>query len=96
MQRTAYLLVIFVVFPFIILTGLALSPGFNSAFPALVNGFGGRQSARTMHFFLSIFLFGFLIIHVAMVVLAGFGSRMRAMITGIAVGPTQRTGEERS
>ena len=95
LQRTAYLAVIFVLFPLVICTGLALSPGFNAAFPALVNGLGGRQSARTLHFFLSIFLLGFLVVHVAMVVLAGFTSRVRAMITGIAGASAQRTREER-
>ena len=95
MQRTAYLVVIFVLFPLVICTGLALSPGFNSAFPALVNGIGGRQSARTLHFFVSALLLGFLIVHVAMVVLAGFTCRVRAMITGVAIAPHQRTGEER-
>jgi len=76
--------VIFVLFPLVIWTGLALSPGFNSAFPAAVNVLGGRQSARTLHFFISVFLLLFLIVHVAMVILAGFTARMRAMITGTA------------
>jgi thiosulfate reductase cytochrome b subunit len=84
LQRTTYLLVIFVLFPFVIWTGLALSPAFNSAVPAAVNALGGRQSARTLHFFVSVFLLLFLIVHIAMVVLAGFKSRMRAMITGLA------------
>jgi len=83
-QRAAYLMVIFVLFPLVIWTGLALSPGFNSAFPAAVNVLGGRQSARTLHFFISVFLLLFLIVHVAMVILAGFTARMRAMITGAA------------
>jgi thiosulfate reductase cytochrome b subunit len=95
LQRAAYLGVIFVLCPLVIVTGLALSPGFNSAFPALVNGLGGRQSARTLHFFVSALLLGFLLVHVAMVVLAGFTSRVRAMITGIAAAPQQRTREER-
>jgi thiosulfate reductase cytochrome b subunit len=81
-QRATYLIVIFILFPLVILTGLALSPGFNSAFPALVNVLGGRQSARTLHFFISGFLLLFLIVHVAMIFLAGFTGRMRAMITG--------------
>jgi thiosulfate reductase cytochrome b subunit len=81
-QRTAYLLVIFVLFPLVIWTGLALSPGFDSAVPAAVNLLGGRQSARTLHFFVSGFLVLFLIVHVAMIVLAGFWNRTRAMITG--------------
>jgi thiosulfate reductase cytochrome b subunit len=86
-QRAAYLVVIFVLFPFVIWTGLALSPSFNSAFPAAVNLLGGRQSARTLHFFVSISLLLFLIVHVAMIFLAGFIGRMRAMITGITVPP---------
>jgi thiosulfate reductase cytochrome b subunit len=95
LQRAAYLLVIFVLFPLVICTGLALSPAFNSAVPALVNGLGGRQSARTLHFFVSGFLLLFLVVHVAMVVLAGFASRVRAMITGIVMAPQPRTREER-
>ncbi|HEY3974939.1 MAG TPA: cytochrome b/b6 domain-containing protein [Candidatus Sulfotelmatobacter sp.] len=81
-QRATYLTVIFVLFPLVIWTGLALSPGFNSAFPAGVNLLGGRQSARTLHFFITILLVLFVIVHVAMIFLAGFTSRMRAMITG--------------
>jgi len=103
-QRAAYLTVIFILFPLVIWTGLALSPGFNSAFPAAVNVLGGRQSARTLHFFISAFLLFFLIVHIAMVVLAGFTNRMRAMLTGTVIAgtmttgidtvPQQRTGEE--
>jgi thiosulfate reductase cytochrome b subunit len=73
----------------VIWTGLALSPGFNSVFPAAVNVLGGRQSARTLHFFVSSILFLFLIVHVAMIILAGFWARMRAMITGVAIVPEQ-------
>jgi len=87
MQRTAYLSVIFVLFPLVIWTGLAMSPAFDSAVPAAVNVLGGRQSARTLHFFLSGFLLLFLIVHVTMIILAGFWSRMRAMITGRAAAP---------
>ena len=83
LQRAAYLAVIFVLFPLVIWTGLAMSPAFNSAVPAAVNLLGGRQSARTLHFFVSGLLLLFLIVHVAMVVLTGFRSRMRAMITGL-------------
>lgn len=87
-QRLAYLSVIFILFPLVIWTGLALSPSFNSAFPLAVNTLGGRQSARTLHFFVSILLVLFLVVHIAMIVLAGFWSRMRPMITGrLAVPP---------
>ena len=88
LQRTAYLGVIFVLFPLVIWTGLAMSPAFTAAFPATASLLGGRQSARTLHFFVSGFLLLFLIIHVAMVALSGFRSRMRAMITGGAGAPS--------
>ncbi len=87
LQRAAYLTVIFVLFPLVIWTGLALSPAFDSAFPAAVDVLGGRQSARTLHFFISAFLLLFFMVHIAMVVLAGFRSRMRAMITGLVTLP---------
>ena len=91
LQRLTYLSVIFVLFPFVIWTGLAMSPAFVSAFPATVNVLGGQQSARTLHFFVSLALVLFLLVHVGMVVLAGFRSRMRAMITGRAGTHTEPT-----
>ncbi len=84
LQRLTYLFVIFVLFPLEIWTGLAMSPAFVSAVPAAVTAFGGQQSARTIHFFVSLSLLLFLLVHVAMVYRAGFRSRMRAMITGRA------------
>jgi thiosulfate reductase cytochrome b subunit len=82
LQRLAYLATVFMLFPLIVLSGLAMSPAIASVFPALVNGFGGQQSARTIHFFVACLLVLFLFVHVAMVSLAGFTSRTRAMITG--------------
>ena len=90
LQRAAYLIVVFVLFPFVIWTGLALSPAFNSAIPTAVNALGGRQSARTLHFLVSVFLLLFLMVHIAMIVLAGFRSRMRSMITGFTRVPEER------
>jgi thiosulfate reductase cytochrome b subunit len=87
-QRIAYLAVIVVLFPFIIWTGLAMSPAFVSALPSTVTLLGGRQSARTLHFLASLALVAFVVVHVAMVVVAGFGPRVMAMITGRAV-PTK-------
>ena len=89
-QRIAYLSVIFVLFPLVIWTGLALSPAFDSAVPAAVNVLGGRQSARTLHFFVSGLLVLFLVVHIAMIALAGFWSRVRAMITGRIAVPRER------
>jgi len=82
LQKLTYLAVIFVLFPLAIWTGLAMSPAFVSAFPAAVDSLGGHQSARTLHFFVSVALLLFLVIHVAMVWLAGFTTRVGAMITG--------------
>jgi thiosulfate reductase cytochrome b subunit len=84
LQRLTYLFVIFVLFPLVVWTGLAMSPAFVSAVPVSVTLLGGQQSARTIHFFVSLALLLFLLVHVVMVCLAGFRSRMRAMITGRA------------
>ena len=82
LQRLAYLAVVFLFFPVIILTGFAMSPNITSELPALVSIFGGQQSARTIHFFIANFLVLFLLVHIAMVCLSGFTKRVRAMITG--------------
>lgn len=82
LQRLSYLLVVFVVFPVMIWTGLAMSPAVVSAFPGLVTTLGGQQSARTIHFFLTWILVLFVVVHVMMICLAGFRRRTRAMITG--------------
>jgi thiosulfate reductase cytochrome b subunit len=82
LQRIAYLFVILILFPLVIWTGLAMSPAFVSAVPAAVTAFGGQQSARTIHFFVTVALVLFLLIHLVMICLAGFWSRTRAMITG--------------
>lgn len=89
LQRLTYLLVIFVLFPLVIWTGSAMSPAVASAIPAVVTVLGGQQSARTIHFFVSIALVIFLLIHVIMVCLAGFGHRTRAMISGRPVPHTE-------
>jgi thiosulfate reductase cytochrome b subunit len=82
LQRSSYLVVIFILFPLIIWTGLAMSPAFTAAFPLTSSLLGGRQSARTIHLFVTVALVLFLIVHVAMVAISGFRPRMRAMITG--------------
>ena len=91
LQRFTYLLVIFVLAPLVILTGLAMSPGFNAAVPWVVDFFGGRESVRTLHFFVSFAVVLFFVVHVAMVFLSGFASRMREMILGGAAVPEERT-----
>ena len=81
LQRLTYLAVVFLLFPLVIWTGLAMSPAFASAAPWAVSILGGQQSARTLHFFVSIVLVVFLLVHILMVWLAGF-KRLGAMITG--------------
>jgi thiosulfate reductase cytochrome b subunit len=82
LQRLSYLAVVFALFPLTILTGFAMSPSITSVFPSIVIIFGGHQSARTLHFFLSIVLCLFLIVHIVMLCISGFAGRMQAMITG--------------
>ncbi len=91
LQRLAYLFVIFVLVPLVIWSGLAMSLSFVSAFPASVTLLGGQQSARTIHFFVSVALVLFLLVHVVMIFLAGFKSRMRAMITGKVIADKEGT-----
>lgn len=82
LQRATYLAVIFVLFPMVVWTGLAMSPGVAAIAPVVVTTLGGQQSARTLHFFLTIALVTFLVGHVAMVIRAGFRKRVGAMVRG--------------
>ncbi len=90
LQRLTYLFVIFMLFPLVIWTGLAMSPAFDSAVPATVRFLGGRQSARTIHFIVSLALMLFVLVHVVLVWRAGFRSRMRAMTLGQTSKPVER------
>ena len=81
-QKVSYLLVIFVMFPVMLLSGMAMSPGFVSAMPELTDLFGGRQSARSIHFILACLLLLFLIVHLVKTIQAGFRRVVGPMITG--------------
>jgi thiosulfate reductase cytochrome b subunit len=81
-QRITYAAVVFVLFPLLIWTGLAMSPAVTSVLPMLVTTIGGQQSARTVHFVIASVLVLFVVGHVAMVVFAGFGRQVGAMILG--------------
>jgi len=82
LQKASYIGVIFILLPTIILTGLTMSPGMNAAWPWLVELFGGRQSARSIHFIVAWLLVAFFLVHILMVVLAGPFNEVRSMITG--------------
>jgi thiosulfate reductase cytochrome b subunit len=81
-QRITYATVVFVLFPVLIWTGLAMSPAVTSVLPALVTSLGGQQSARTIHFIVASLLALFAVGHVTMVACAGFSRQVGAMILG--------------
>lgn len=82
LQRCAYCAVVFLALPLAVVTGLAMSPAITAAYPFLSGMFGGHQSARTVHFFASVVLVLFLLVHVLMVIKSGFKRQMRAMTLG--------------
>lgn len=82
LQKLAYFSVFFILFPLIVLTGLTMSPGMDAAWPWLLDIFGGRQTARTIHFTVMLLLVAFFIIHIVMVLAAGPLNELRSMITG--------------
>ncbi len=81
-QKASYAGVIFVLLPLVIFTGLAMSPGMNAAWPWLLDIFGGRQSARSIHFIVAMLLALFIVVHLALVILAGPLNEVRSMLTG--------------
>ncbi|MHB2264050.1 cytochrome b/b6 domain-containing protein [Aliihoeflea sp. PC F10.4] len=82
LQKLSYAVVLLVFLPLMIATGLAMSPGVNAVVPWLPELFGGRQSARTLHFVIMVLLVLFFIVHIIMVVAAGPINELRSMITG--------------
>lgn len=82
LQKLSYVGVIFGLLPTIVLTGLTMSPAMNAAWPWLLDLFGGRQSARSIHFICAALIAGFIVIHLIMVALAGPFNEMRSIITG--------------
>jgi thiosulfate reductase cytochrome b subunit len=81
-QKYLYIVVLFVLLPLMILTGLTLSPAIDSAFPWLVDLFGGRQSARSIHFLVAWALLAFFVVHILAVLLSGPVGQVRDMIVG--------------
>jgi thiosulfate reductase cytochrome b subunit len=82
LQKLAYAGVLFGLLPLVIVTGLAMSPGMDAAWPILTEIWGGRQTARSIHFLAAFGIAAFILIHLAMVVLAGPLNEIRSMITG--------------
>jgi thiosulfate reductase cytochrome b subunit len=82
LQKLAYLSVIFVLLPLAVLMGFAMSPWLDTLIPGWVDFFGGRQSARTIHFIIAWLLVAFVLVHVFEVIISGFWNHLRSMITG--------------
>jgi thiosulfate reductase cytochrome b subunit len=82
LQKGAYLGVVILLLPLMVATGLTMSPGFNAIAPWMVDLFGGRQSARSIHFLAASLIVLFILVHLAMVVLSGLWNNVRSMITG--------------
>lgn len=82
LQKLSYVAIVFVAIPLVILTGLALSPAMNAAWPWLLDVFGGRQSARSLHFIAMAIIALLTVVHLALVILAGWWNGVRSMLTG--------------
>jgi thiosulfate reductase cytochrome b subunit len=82
LQKISYIVVVFGLGPLMVATGLTMSPWIDAAYPQLLDLFGGRQSARTIHFITAFTFLAFVVIHVLMVLLSGVWNNMRSMITG--------------
>ncbi|MBO9502533.1 cytochrome b/b6 domain-containing protein [Brevundimonas sp. A19_0] len=98
-QKLTYLIVLLVVLPMMLVTGLAMSPMMNAAIPELLPILGGRQSARTLHFIAATGITTFAVVHVLLVFLSGPVNNLRAMITGwyvIRTDPEPETERETS
>ena len=82
LQKLSYVGVIFGLLPAMVLTGLTMSPAMNASWPWLLDLFGGRQSARSIHFICAALIAGFILVHLLMVMLAGPLNELRSIITG--------------
>lgn len=82
LQKFSYIGVLFIALPLVILTGLTMSPGMNAAAPWLIDLFGGRQSARSIHFITAFALAAFFLVHILMVLLSGPLNQLRGIVTG--------------
>jgi sulfoxide reductase catalytic subunit YedY len=82
LQQISYFGVVFLLTPLMIATGLALSPAIAARFPWYIRLFGGRQSARSLHFLGLVGFLGFLAVHLLMVVVHGFPTEMGKMVLG--------------
>ncbi|MEW6683708.1 MAG: cytochrome b/b6 domain-containing protein [Nitrospirota bacterium] len=95
LQKLAYSGVVFGLGVLIVLTGLAMSPRMDAAFPALLTLFGGRQSARTIHFIACFAFIGYTLVHVLMVATTGLWNNLRSMVVGWYRAPEEESHDQR-
>jgi methionine sulfoxide reductase catalytic subunit len=82
LQQIAYFSVVFVFGPLAILTGIAMSPAAVNRFHWYAKLFGGRQSARSIHFLIMLSFFAFIVVHVTLIVMTGFVRNMNHIVMG--------------
>ena len=82
LQQIAYFTVVFVFGPLAILTGIAMSPAVVNHFTWYAKLFGGRQSARSIHFLTMLSFLAFLVVHITLVVMTGFARNMNHIVLG--------------
>jgi len=82
LQQIAYFTVFFAFGPLAIATGLAMSPAVVNRFPWYARIFGGRQSARSIHFLTMLSFLSFLVVHITLVVMTGFARNMNHIVMG--------------
>lgn len=82
LQKLSYVMIVFIASPLVIATGLALSPNMAATWPWLLDVFGGRQSARSLHFIAMAVIAAFTVVHLALVILSGWVNGVRSMLTG--------------
>jgi thiosulfate reductase cytochrome b subunit len=82
LQKLSYIVVLFVLLPLMVATGLTMSPAMDSWAPWLLDVFGGRQSARSIHFIVMLLLVLFFVVHIVMIIAAGPINEMRSIVTG--------------
>ena len=93
LQKAGYTAVLFVLSPFVVITGLALSPGVDAWVHPVTTLLGGRQFARTWHFVAMVALLGFFFGHVFLVCATGVINNMRSMTAGTyRLGKNEGTG----
>ena len=82
LQQLTYAAVVFLLAPFMLLTGATMSPAIEARFPWYIKLFGGRQAGRSLHFISMLAFVAFIIVHTALVLLVHFQDNIRNIVFG--------------